>query len=159
MSICLRLSWHFKQEKSIFLESIFFAKQELVTWARLHVQDFATGKNFSFNHFHNKEKSNKSNKKFFSCILHTNSRGVGKILDSYANPWLHLGVCITVSNSPNPSRVYIRLCKQWKRFLLLKCFLLYHRLIMRVSLLRELLKLHPWNQSNVDKYKVICTLS
>ena len=28
-------------------------------------------------------------------------------------------VCITVSNSPNPSRVYIRLCKRGKRFLLL----------------------------------------
>ena len=30
-------------------------------------------------------------------------------------------VSITVSNSPNPSRVYIRLCKHGKRFLLLKC--------------------------------------
>ena len=30
-------------------------------------------------------------------------------------------VCITVSNSPNPSRVYIRLCKHGKRFLLVKC--------------------------------------
>ena len=29
-------------------------------------------------------------------------------------------VCITVSNSPNPSRVYIRLGKHGKRFLLLK---------------------------------------
>ena len=29
-------------------------------------------------------------------------------------------VCITVLNSPNPSRVYIRLCKHRKRFLLLK---------------------------------------
>ena len=29
-------------------------------------------------------------------------------------------VCITVLNSPNPSRFYIRLCKHWKRFLLLK---------------------------------------
>ena len=28
-------------------------------------------------------------------------------------------VCITVSNSPNPPRVYIRLCKHGKRFLLL----------------------------------------
>ena len=32
-------------------------------------------------------------------------------------------VCITVSNSPNPSCVYIRLCKHRKRFLLLKWFL------------------------------------
>ena len=30
-------------------------------------------------------------------------------------------VCITVSISPNPSRVYIRLCKHGKLFLLLKC--------------------------------------
>ena len=29
-------------------------------------------------------------------------------------------VCITVENSPNSSRVYIRLCKHGKRFLLLK---------------------------------------
>ena len=29
-------------------------------------------------------------------------------------------VCITVLNSPNPSHVYIRLCKHEKRFLLLK---------------------------------------
>ena len=29
-------------------------------------------------------------------------------------------VCLTFSNSPNPSRVYIRLCKHGKRFLLLK---------------------------------------
>ena len=30
-------------------------------------------------------------------------------------------VCINVSNSPKPSRIYIRLCKHGKRFLLLKC--------------------------------------
>ena len=30
-------------------------------------------------------------------------------------------VCITVSNSPNSSRVFIRLCKHGKRFLFLKC--------------------------------------
>ena len=46
-----------------------------------------------------------------------NTRGAGRILDIYANP--RLPVCITVSNSPNPSRVYIRLCKHGKRFLLL----------------------------------------
>ena len=35
-------------------------------------------------------------------------------------PWVSEdGVCITVSNSPNLSRVYIRLCKHGKRFLLL----------------------------------------
>ena len=33
----------------MFLESIFIAKQELIAY-KLHVQDFVTGKNFSFNH-------------------------------------------------------------------------------------------------------------
>ena len=124
------------------LESIFFAKQELVMRARLRVQDFATGKNFSFNHSHNKEKSNKSNRNFFSCICiawYKLSRGwehSWQLCKPLTSSW----VCITVSNSPNPSRVYIRLCKHRKRFLLLKYFLLYHRLIMQVSLLKELLK-------------------
>ena len=34
-------------------------------------------------------------------------------------------VCITVSNSPNPPRVYIRLCKHKKRLLLLKYIRFY----------------------------------
>ena len=37
-------------------------------------------------------------------------------LDSYANTDLHSG-CITVSNSANPSNVYIGLRKHGKRFL------------------------------------------
>ena len=41
-------------EKSRILESILFAKQELITRARLRGQDFATGKNFSFNQCHTK---------------------------------------------------------------------------------------------------------
>ena len=49
------LGWHFKARKIRILESIFFAKQELITHARLRVQDFATGKNFYFNKCHNKE--------------------------------------------------------------------------------------------------------
>ena len=36
-------------------------------------------------------------------------------------------VCITVENSPSPSRVYIRLCKYGKRFLLLKYNLHVHK--------------------------------
>ena len=50
---CFRLSWHFKREKSVFWKHL-FAKQELITRAKLRVQDFATGKNFSFNQCHNK---------------------------------------------------------------------------------------------------------
>ena len=52
-SIFLRLSWHFKREKSVFCKAL-FAKQELITRARLRGQDFATGKNFSFNQCHTK---------------------------------------------------------------------------------------------------------
>ena len=52
-SIFLRFSWHFKREKSVFWKAS-FAKQELITRARLRRQDFATGKNFSFNQRHAK---------------------------------------------------------------------------------------------------------
>ena len=58
------------------LESFFFAKQKLITRARLRVQDFATGENVSFNQCHNKEfcvlsrerVSIKALENFFSCI-------------------------------------------------------------------------------------------
>ena len=42
-------------EKNPYFGKHLFAKQELITRARLRVQDFATGKNFSFNQCHNKE--------------------------------------------------------------------------------------------------------
>ena len=111
-SIFLRLSWHFKQENLYFAKHL-FAKQELITCARIRGQDFATGKNFSFNQCHTKSFAfffsgklfYKSNRKLFSCLC---------------KPLTSSRVCITVSNSPNPSRVYIRLHKHGKRFLLLK---------------------------------------
>ena len=53
------------------------------------------------------------NNEFLSFFLGESSRQLCK-----ASTWSW--VCITVSNSPNPSRVYIRLCKHGKRFLLLK---------------------------------------
>ena len=52
-SIFLRLNWHVKREKSVFCKAL-FAKQELITRARLRGQDFATGKNFSVNQCHTK---------------------------------------------------------------------------------------------------------
>ena len=52
VSIFFHLSWHFERERSIFGKHL-FAKQELIT--RFRVQDFATHKNSSFNHCHNKE--------------------------------------------------------------------------------------------------------
>ena len=42
-------------EKNPYFGKHLFAKQELITRARRRVQDFATGKNFSFNQYHNKE--------------------------------------------------------------------------------------------------------
>ena len=41
-------------EKNPYFAKHLFAKQELITCARLRGQDFATGKNFSFNRSHTK---------------------------------------------------------------------------------------------------------
>ena len=65
VSIFFRLSWHFKWEKPVFLESIFIAKQELIMRARLRGQDFATGKNFSFNQCHTKSFAFFSRESYF----------------------------------------------------------------------------------------------
>ena len=74
----------------------------------------------------------KSNRKLFPCVCiawykHSscweNSRQLCK-------PSTSSLVSITVSNSPNPSRVYIRLCKHGKRFLLLKHMLSYITCVM-----------------------------
>ena len=52
-SIFLRLSWHFKQEKSVFCKASFCKTRTdyacKTSWTR-----FATGKNFSFNQCHTK---------------------------------------------------------------------------------------------------------
>ena len=104
--------------------------RELPRLARLRGQDFATGKNFSFNRCHTKSFAfcfgklfYKSNRKLFSCVCiawykHSRRWENSRLL---CKPSTLTRVCITVSNSPNPSRVYIRLCKHGKRFLLLKC--------------------------------------
>ena len=42
----------FQARKIHILESTFFAKIELIMWASIWVQDFMTGKNFSFNQCH-----------------------------------------------------------------------------------------------------------
>ena len=65
----------------------------------------------------------KSNRKLFSCVCiawykHSRRWENSRQLSKHSNL---SRVCITVSNSPNPPRVYIRLCKHGKRFLLLKC--------------------------------------
>ena len=44
-------------EKNSYFEKHLFAKQELITRARRRGQDFATGKNFSFNQCHTKSST------------------------------------------------------------------------------------------------------
>ena len=127
VSIFLRLSWHFKWEKSVVWKASFCTTRTdyacKTSWTRLvlkislliraiqRVLRFSSGKLFY-----------KSNRKRFSWVFipwykHSrrweNSRQLCK-------PETKSRVCITVSNSPNPSRVYkiIRLCKHGKRFLL-----------------------------------------
>ena len=107
------------------LEIIFCAKQELITRARLRVQDFATGKNFSFNQcrykefcvFFSRKSCYKSNGKFFFCVCiawYKHSRG-WENSQQLCKPSTSSRVCITVSNSPNASNDYIRLCKHRKK--------------------------------------------
>ena len=141
-------------EKNPYFGKHLFGKQELIARARLCGQDFATSKNFSFNLCHTKSFAffsqegklfYKSNRQLFSCVCiawykHSrhweNSRQLCK-------PSTSSRVCTTVSNSPNPSRVYIRLCKHGKRFLLLKKL----RTSLNACLIRAEIKLlikRPW---------------
>ena len=63
-------------EKNPYFAKHLFAKQELITRARLRGQDFATGKNFSFNQCHTKSFAFfsresyfiKAIENFFSCV-------------------------------------------------------------------------------------------
>ena len=57
---------------------------------------------------------------FFQPDINTSQRG-WENSRQLCKPSTSSRVCITVSNSPNPSRIYIRLCKHGKRFLLLDC--------------------------------------
>ena len=52
-------------EKSPYFGKHLFAKQELITRARLRGQDFATGKNFSFNQCHTKSFAFFSRESYF----------------------------------------------------------------------------------------------
>ena len=66
----------------------------------------------------------KSNRKLFSCVCiawYKHSRG-WENSRQLCKPSTSSLVCITVLNSPSPSRLYIRLCKHRKRFLLLNYF-------------------------------------
>ena len=75
-------------EKSPYFGKHLFAKQELIARAKLCGQDFATGKNFSFNQCHTKSYFIKAIENFFPVFAYPdiNTRGIGRIRDSYANP-------------------------------------------------------------------------
>ena len=118
-------------EKSPYLGKHVFAKQE---WLR--VQDFVDKtlrlvrisllvsaiqrvlRLFSRKSFY------KSNRKLFPwvCIAWYKHSRRWENSRRLCKPSTSSRVCITVSNSPNPSHVYIRLCKHGKRFLLLNWF-------------------------------------
>ena len=127
-----RLNWHYKREKPVFWKASFVQDKD---WLRVQAscKDFATAIRicvlisalnkrvllyFSGKLFY------KSNGKLFSCVCiswYKHSRGLENSRQS-SKPSTSSRVCITVPNSPIPSRVYIRLCKHGKRSLLLKCY-------------------------------------
>ena len=130
VSVFFRLSWHFKREKSVFWIASFLQNKN---WLRVQDVVYKTLRLVRISllistitkslRFFSGKLFYKSNRKLFSCVCiawykHSrrweNSRQLCK-------PSTSSRVCITVSNSPNPSRVYNRLWKHGKRFLLLKC--------------------------------------
>ena len=129
MWIFFRLSWHFKREKSVFKKASFCKTRTdypcKTSWTRLRLvrSSFLISAIQRVLRLFSGKLFYKSNRKLFPCVCigwykHSrrwqNSRQLRK-------PSTSSRVCITVSNSPNTSRVYIRLCKHGKRFLLLKC--------------------------------------
>ena len=112
---------------------LIYCKTRTDSTYKLRVQDFATGKNFSSNQypkqrvllFFRESYLQKAIVNVFPVFAWAdiNTLGAGRNLDSH-KPSTSSRICITALNSSNPSSVYIRLCKQDKRFLLLKyCFL------------------------------------
>ena len=119
--IFFRLSWHFRREKHLL------AKQELITrhffdktlrLVRISLLISAIQRVlrfFSGNLFY------KSNRKLFFCVCiawYKHSRR-WENFRQLCKPLTSSRVWIIVSNSPNPSRVYIRLCEHGKRLPLL----------------------------------------
>ena len=92
---------------------------------RVCLKFYARILHFSFNQCHTKSFAfflgnlfYKSNRKLLSCVCiawYKHSRRWENSLQ-LCKPSTSSRVCITVSNSPNPSRVYIRLCKHGKIF-------------------------------------------
>ena len=113
----------------IFLESIFLQNknwlrmQDFVykTWRLVRISVLIRTVTKSL-HFFSGGLFYKSNRKLFSfvCISWYKHSRDWENSWQLCKPSTSSQVCITVSNSPNPSCVYIRLCKHGKRFLLLK---------------------------------------
>ena len=114
----------------IFLESIFLQNknwlrmQDFVykTWrlVRISVLIRTVTKSLRFFSGGLFYKSNLKNFFSFVCIAWYKHSRDWENSWQLCKPSTSSQVCITVSNSPNPSCVYIRLCKHGKRFLLLK---------------------------------------
>ena len=121
------LELRFKARKTRILESIFFAKQRLITrtsfvyktslLVRISLLINALNKRVLF--FFWVKLFYKSNRKRFSLVCiswYEHSRG-WENSRQLCKPSTSSRVCITVSNSLNPSSVYIGLCKHGKRLL------------------------------------------
>ena len=122
-----RLSWHFKRKKPVVWKASFCktrtdyaCKTSWTKTLRLVRISLLISAIQRVLRFLSRKLFYKSDRKLFSCVCiswykHSrrweNSRQLCK-------PSTSSRVCITVSNSPNPSRVYMSLCKHGKRFLL-----------------------------------------
>ena len=115
--------------KTRILESIFSAKQGLITRASfvyktlrlVRISLLISTPNKRVLLFFSWKLCYKSNRKLFPCVCiswYKHSRG-WENSRQLCKPSTSSRVCITVSNSPNPSRTYIRLWKHGKHFLLL----------------------------------------
>ena len=128
VSISFCLSWHFKREKPVFLESIFISNQELITYTSfvnktlqlVRISLLVTALNKEFTFFPGKLFYESSRKLSCICIAWNKHARGWEDSQQLCKPSTLSRVFITVSISLNTSRVYIRLCKHGKRFLLLK---------------------------------------
>ena len=101
----LNMSWHFKWEKSIFWNTSFLQNKN---W--LHKQDFMYKTSWLVRISLLISVITKSVTFFLSITWYKHKRGWENSLQ-LCKPWTSSQVCIAVSDSPNPSRAYIRPCK------------------------------------------------
>ena len=120
VSIFPRLSWHFKREKSVFWKASFCktrtdyaCKTSCKTLGLVRISVLIGSLTKSFWEFFSAKLFYKSNRKLFSCVC--------IVWYKHSRAWENPRQLCKPSTSSNPSRVYIRLCKHGKRFLLLNC--------------------------------------